>query len=99
LFEAEHLRNWREFVVVSYYVIGGGTIFIIIFFVSAAVYVIVGVIVKWRVYNAAGVELVPNTELWLGLPGLIRVCFVLVLDPQVLGRSFYWSFCPFRHPV
>ena len=52
----------------------GGTIFIIIFFVALVVYFLVGVVVKWRVYNATGVELIPNTELWLGLPGLIRVC-------------------------
>lgn len=36
-----------------------------------------GVIVKKAVYNAGGVELVPNTEFWLGLPGLIRVCLFL----------------------
>jgi hypothetical protein len=53
----------------------GGTIFLIIFFVSVAVYLLVGVVVKWRVYSASGVELIPNTELWLGLPGLIRVFY------------------------
>lgn len=50
-----------------------GSIFLIVFFVGFAVYFAVGAVVKWRVYSASGVELVPNTLFWVGLPGLIKV--------------------------
>lgn len=50
-----------------------GSVFLIIFFVGFAVYFAVGAVVKFKVYSATGVELIPNTMFWLGLPGLIRV--------------------------
>jgi len=68
----------------------GGEIFLIIFFVSIAAYFLVGVVVKWRVYNATGVELIPNTELWLGLPGLIRDGFLFVKN-KLTGAVGYSS--------
>ncbi len=53
--------------------LSGGSIFLIIFFVGFAAYFLIGVVVKWQVYHASGVEVLPNSEFWVGLPGLIRV--------------------------
>eukprot|EP01111_Echinosteliopsis_oligospora_P010362 TRINITY_DN320_c0_g1_i1.p1 TRINITY_DN320_c0_g1~~TRINITY_DN320_c0_g1_i1.p1 ORF type:complete len:263 (+),score=70.39 TRINITY_DN320_c0_g1_i1:113-901(+) len=50
--------------------ITGGDIFLIIFFCGFAVYFAVGVLVKWKVMNASGVEMVPNIDFWRELPGL-----------------------------
>jgi len=66
----------------------GGSIFLIIFFAAAGLYFLVGVVVKWRVYSATGVELVPNTEFWVGLPGLIRDGFIYVKN-KITGAVGY----------
>jgi len=70
--------------------ISPGTIFLIIFFVGFAVYFAVGAVVKWRVYSASGVEIVPNTEFWTGLPGLIKDGFLFVKN-KITGAVGYSS--------
>jgi len=70
--------------------VGPGWVFIIIFVCVATVYFAAGAVVKWKVYNANGVELVPNTELWLGLPGLIRDGFLFVKN-KITGAVGYSS--------
>ncbi|XP_075264093.1 uncharacterized protein LOC142355980, partial [Convolutriloba macropyga] len=52
--------------------INGGGIFLIIYFVSIALYLIVGVCYKAFYKGARGTEMLPNTEFWLMVPGLIR---------------------------
>jgi len=52
--------------------ISGGWIFIIILLGIAVLYLLVGVAVKKFVYQASGIELIPNVVFWLALPGLVR---------------------------
>jgi len=52
--------------------ISGGWIFIIILVGIAVLYLLVGVAVKKFVYQASGIELIPNVVFWLALPGLVR---------------------------
>jgi len=35
-------------------------------------YLLVGVVVKWRLYNAEGLDLIPNREFWFDLPILVK---------------------------
>jgi len=49
-----------------------GWLIIILFFSLFFVYVGVGAIVKWRIYNAEGLELIPNWGFWSDLPLLIK---------------------------
>jgi len=68
--------------------LSGGSIFLIIFFTVSATYLLVGIVVKWRVYNATGVEMIPNTEFWVGLPGLVRDGIIFVKN-KVTGAEGY----------
>jgi hypothetical protein len=68
--------------------LSGGSIFLIIFFVTVAVYLLVGMAVKWKVYSATGVELIPNTDLWLGLPGLVADGFLFIKN-KITGAVGY----------
>eukprot|EP01112_Ceratiomyxa_fruticulosa_P014415 TRINITY_DN4125_c0_g2_i4.p1 TRINITY_DN4125_c0_g2~~TRINITY_DN4125_c0_g2_i4.p1 ORF type:complete len:251 (-),score=49.28 TRINITY_DN4125_c0_g2_i4:157-909(-) len=64
----------------------GGSIFLIIFFVGAAVYLIVGSIVNWRVKHASGIEVIPNFELWRSIPGLMKDGFTFTKD-KIMGLT------------
>lgn len=69
--------------------LSGGSVFLIIFFVSAAVYLIVGVIVKWKVMHVpVGVELIPNINFWREIPGLIADGFRFTRD-KTCNRGYY----------
>jgi len=52
--------------------LGAGWIFVIIFFVGFSAYFLIGAVVKWKVYGAAGTEMLPNSTFWVELPGLLR---------------------------
>lgn len=67
-----------------------GSIFLIAFFVSAVVYLIAGAAVKWKMYSATGVDMVPNIEFWSQLPGLIRDGCLFVKN-KITGKLGYSS--------
>jgi len=66
--------------------LSGGSVFLIIFFCGAAAYLLIGVVVKWRMGASPGVEMVPNIEFWRSLPGLIMDGFGF-LRSKVTGYS------------
>jgi len=68
----------------------GGDYFLIIFFCGFAVYFAVGVLVKWKVMNATGVEMVPNIDFWRELPGL-WIDGVKYAKTKILCQSGYQS--------
>jgi len=52
--------------------LNGGAIFLIIYFVAIAVYLIAGIIYKAFVKGARGLEVIPNIEFWMTVPGLVK---------------------------
>jgi len=67
--------------------LSGGSIFLIIFFVSAVLYFAIGSIVMWKVKGASGIEILPNSAFWVGLPGLLKDG-VLFLKGKVTGTGY-----------
>jgi len=70
--------------------LSGGSVFLIAFFVMLALYFSVGAVVKWKVYSASGVEMIPNTDFWVDLPGLIRDGCIFVKN-KITGSVGYSS--------
>jgi len=56
-----------------------GWIFVIIVLAGLALYFVVGAVVKKFVFHAEGLEIIPQNEFWLGLPGLIKDGFMFVV--------------------
>lgn len=52
--------------------LSGGSILLIIIFVTLAVYLIFGAIINIAVRHKSGVEIIPNSSFWGGLPSLIK---------------------------
>jgi len=64
-----------------------GSIFLIIFFVGFALYFAIGSVVMWKVKGATGIEILPNSGFWVGLPGLIKDGFGFVKG-KVTGQGY-----------
>ena len=58
--------------------LSAGSVLLLIFFLLLIVYLTAGILVMKFVKGASGVEMVPNLELWKGLPSLIKDGFVFV---------------------
>ena len=58
----------------------GGWIFVIIVLVGLALYFIIGIIIKIAVFKASGKDIIPNTEFWVELPGLIKDGIVFLFN-------------------
>jgi len=67
-----------------------GSVFLIVFFIGLALYFALGAVVKWKVYSSTGVEMIPNTDFWTSLPGLIRDGCIFVKN-KATGASGYSS--------
>jgi len=65
-----------------------GWLLIVIVFSLFIVYLIIGAVVKWKVYNAEGLELIPNWGFWSDLPLLIKDG-VFYLVGLVTGNTSY----------
>jgi len=63
-----------------------GWILIIVAAGTLVLYFIIGAIVKYNVYNASGLELIPNVEFWTGLPGLVKDG-VMFIYGSITGNS------------
>jgi len=71
--------------------LSGGWVFVIILICGTALYLIVGVVVKWQVmHTEPGVELIPNIDFWRELPGLIKDGFFFVKS-KITGAAGYSS--------
>jgi len=71
--------------------LSGGWIFVIILLCGGVLYLLVGVVVKWKVMNTEpGTELIPNIDFWRDLPGLIKDGFVFVKN-KLTGAAGYSS--------
>jgi len=68
--------------------LSGGWVFVIIVLVGATVYLLVGILVKWKVMHAEpGPELIPNIDFWRELPGLLKDgCFFV--KGKLTGGSY-----------
>jgi hypothetical protein len=74
--------------------ISNGAIFLIVFFSSAAVYLIVGSLIKWKVKGVSpGIEMIPQIELWVQVPGLVLDGLRFTKDKilGLIGKSEYSS--------
>ena len=58
--------------------LSAGSVLLLIFFLLLIVSLTAGILVMQFVKRASGVEMVPNLELWKGLPSLIKDGFVFV---------------------
>jgi len=71
-----------------------GSVFLIVFFAVLASYFIFGALIKWKAMGATpGAELIPNSEFWASLPGLIGDGCRFSKDKALglCGRSSYSS--------
>jgi len=69
--------------------LSGGWIFVIILLCGSVLYLLVGVVVKWKVMNTEpGTELIPNIDFWRDLPGLIKDGAVYVKN-KLTGAAGY----------
>jgi hypothetical protein len=59
----------------------------------AVVYAVVGAAVQRFVFKRTGVEMIPNSGLWLALPGLLRVPYYSIRPDSDLGTPLT---CPER---
>jgi hypothetical protein len=51
-----------------------GVVFIIILFSAITLYLVVGILVSYFVFNKRGIEVVPLSSFWVLLPQLVFVC-------------------------
>jgi hypothetical protein len=66
--------------------LSGGWIFNIIVLVGGFVYLVGGMVFKSQRLGAAGAEMVPNIEMWRGLPGLIKDGFGFIKE-KITGKK------------
>ncbi|XP_063712397.1 cation-dependent mannose-6-phosphate receptor-like [Symsagittifera roscoffensis] len=69
----------------------GAGIFLIIYFVSIAIYLIAGICYKALYKGARGMEMIPNTEFWMMVPGLIRDGCLFIYR-WIAGKTYKKSF-------
>ncbi|XP_052096026.1 cation-dependent mannose-6-phosphate receptor-like [Mytilus californianus] len=55
-----------------------GSVILLIFFILLIIYLVGGILFMKFMRGASGIEMVPNLELWKGLPSLIKDGFVFV---------------------
>jgi len=67
--------------------LSGGSIFLIIILCVSVTYFVGGIIFNKVKNNAAGVDMLPNHEFWLGLPGLVADGFRFVIG-KFRGASY-----------
>jgi len=65
-----------------------GWIVIIVAGSTFVLYFIIGALVKWKVYDAQGADLIPNYGFWTNLPSLVRDG-VLFIYSSITGGSGY----------
>jgi len=49
-------------------------------------YLVIGVIIKWKKYEATGIDLIPNVEFWKDVPFLFKDGWVFVINKVTCGK-------------
>lgn len=57
-----------------------GSILCIIFFCSTFLYIAIGMGIKYKKYDARGVDMIPNIDFWRELPGLMKDGFNFIVS-------------------
>ncbi|CAG9773738.1 unnamed protein product [Ceutorhynchus assimilis] len=65
---------------IAHHEYSSGTIFCIIFFVTAIIYFFGGGLLMYFVRGARGIEVIPNFDFWMSLPGLMKDGLIYVLS-------------------
>jgi len=63
-----------------------GWIFVILVVSLAFIYLVVGSIFNWRTKGASGIQMIPNHEFWMELPGLLKDGFSFLLQKITCGK-------------
>ncbi|XP_070565876.1 cation-dependent mannose-6-phosphate receptor-like isoform X2 [Ptychodera flava] len=69
--------------------LSAGTVLCIIFLVLVTVYFVGGILYMKFAKQAAGLDLIPNREFWVSLPGLIKDGILFVVSPCRKGSTPY----------
>jgi len=63
-----------------------GWIFVILVVSLAFIYLVVGSIFNWKTKGASGIQMIPNYEFWMELPGLLKDGFSFLLHKISCGK-------------
>ena len=58
----------------------------IAFILGFIVYIIVGVLIKWKKYEATGIDLIPNVDFWKDVPFLFKDGWVFTINKITCGK-------------
>lgn len=58
--------------------LSNGSIFLLLLFITALMYFLGGALLLYFIRGARGIEIIPNIDFWMNLPGLVKVNNIFV---------------------